>query len=110
MLENICSKVEIMMINKFLRVLILGILAFFITGCLEQRKAINITCYESRANVNVYVNRDSASGEILVRKGDATRNFTTFWDDGQITTTAEDFLKGRISSDEFYELATGRCP
>ena len=99
-----------MMVNKFLRVLILGILTLFITGCLEQRKAINITCYQSRAIVNVYVNRDSASGEILVRKGDVTRNFTTFWDDGQITTTAEDYKKGRISRDDFFELATGRCP
>jgi len=99
-----------MMINKFLRVLILGILALFITGCLEQRKAINITCYESRASGNVYVNPDSAPEEILVRKGDVTRNFTTFWDDGQITTTVEDYKKGRISRDEFLELTVGRCP
>ena len=99
-----------MMVNKFLRVQILGILALFITGCLAQRKAINITCYESRAKGNVYGNPDSAPGEILVRKGDVTRNFTTFWDDGQITTTAEDYAEGRISRVEFLELTTGRCP
>ena len=99
-----------MMINKFLRVQILGILALFITGCLEQRKAINITCYESRAKSNVYGNPDSAPGEILVRKGDVTRNFTTFWDDGQITTTAKDYAEGRISRNKFLELTTGRCP
>lgn len=99
-----------MLVNKFLRVTTLGILALLITGCLQQRKAINITCYESRARGNVYENPDSASGEILVRKGDVTRNFTTFWDDGQITTTAKDYVEGRISREEFLELTTGRCP
>jgi|688.fasta_scaffold456400_2 hypothetical protein len=99
-----------MMINKLLRVLLIGILTLFITGCLEQRKAINITCYESRAIKNVYVNPGSDAGKILVERGDATRNFTTFWDDGEITTTAEDYEEGKISRDDFFKLATGRCP
>ena len=99
-----------MIFNKLLRVLIIGILTLSITGCLEQRKAINITCYESRAIKNVYVIPGSDAGEILVRRGDLTRNFTTFWDDGQITTTAEDYEEGRISRDDFFDLVTGSCP